>query len=159
MKKVKLLLKMIRQILSIFISLIVSSVIFVYKKINYLLSLPYLIGRRFKSFFKETRSILRESLFALLICAIGGLCAGIFLVKMEYYLTAFPGLLVIIPGAIGMRGNIFGALGSRLGSNLHIGLLSHEFKGSKLLCCCSLILFLRLVGLAFFNSDCVHKFL
>ncbi|MBZ9570475.1 magnesium transporter [Methanobrevibacter sp. TMH8] len=125
--------KMIRRIASILVSFIINSVIFVYKKINYLFSIPYVIGHRFKSFFKETNSIIRESLLALLICAIGDLCAGIFLGKMSFYLTAFPGLMVIIPGAIGMRGNIFGALGSRLSTNLHIGLLSPEFKRSKIL--------------------------
>jgi len=77
--------------------------------------------------------VLRESLLALLISVIGGLFAGIFLGKMAFFLTAFPGLLVLIPGAIGMRGNIFGALGSRLSTNLHIGLLSPELKRSKIL--------------------------
>lgn len=48
-------------------------------------------------------------------------------------LAILPGLLVLIPGAIGMRGNIFGALGSRLGSNLHIGTLSPELKKSPVL--------------------------
>lgn len=48
-------------------------------------------------------------------------------------LAILPGLLVLIPGAIGMRGNIFGALGSRLGSNLHIGTLSPELKKSAIL--------------------------
>jgi len=132
-KKIKLLLKTIRNILSIIILFIVNSIIFIYKKINYLFSIPYLISNRFKSFFKETNSIIRESLAALLICAVGDLAAGIILGNMEFFLVSFPGLLVIIPGAIGMRGNIFGALGSRLSSNLHIGLLSPEFKRSKLL--------------------------
>jgi len=77
--------------------------------------------------------VLRESLLALSVSVIGGLCAGIFLGKMTFFLTAFPGLLVLIPGAIGMRGNIFGALGSRLSTNLHIGLLSPELKRSKIL--------------------------
>jgi mgtE-like transporter len=36
-------------------------------------------------------------------------------------LTALPGLLVLIPAAIGMRGNIFGALGSRLGTGINTG--------------------------------------
>ncbi len=133
MKKVKLLLKMIRQISAVLVSVIVNSVIYVYKKINYLLSIPFLVGSRFRSFFKETNSVIRESLLALLICAIGDLFAGIILGKMTFFLTAFPGLLVIIPGAIGMRGNIFGALGSRLSTNLHIGLLTPEFKRSKVL--------------------------
>ncbi len=77
--------------------------------------------------------MLREAFIALLICAIGDLFAGIILGNMTSFLAAFPGLLVIIPGAIGMRGNIFGALGSRLATNLHIGLLSPEFKRSKIL--------------------------
>ncbi|OQD59351.1 putative cation transporter [Methanobrevibacter arboriphilus JCM 13429 = DSM 1125] len=133
MKKIKLLLKMIRQIFSIIISFIVNSFIFIYRKINYIFSIPYLIGHRFKYFFKETNNVLREAFIALLICAIGDLFAGIILGNMTSFLAAFPGLLVIIPGAIGMRGNIFGALGSRLATNLHIGLLSPEFKRSKIL--------------------------
>jgi mgtE-like transporter len=32
-----------------------------------------------------------------------------------------PGLLVLVPAAIGMRGNIFGALGSRLATSIHAG--------------------------------------
>lgn len=77
--------------------------------------------------------MLREAFIALLICAIGDLFAGIIIGNMTSFLAAFPGLLVIIPGAIGMRGNIFGALGSRLATNLHIGLLSPKFKRSKIL--------------------------
>ena len=52
---------------------------------------------------------------------------------MTNQLEILPGLLVLIPGAIGMRGNIFGALGSRLGSNLHIGTLTPELKKSEIL--------------------------
>ena len=36
-------------------------------------------------------------------------------------LEALPGLLVLVPAAIGMRGNVFGALGSRLGTAVHTG--------------------------------------
>ena len=32
-----------------------------------------------------------------------------------------PGLIVLVPAAIGMRGNVFGALGSRLGTQIHAG--------------------------------------
>ncbi len=74
-----------------------------------------------------------ETFTALFICAIGDLIAGILLSGMTDTLAILPGLLVLIPGAIGMRGNIFGALGSRLGSNLHIGTLSPELKKSPVL--------------------------
>ncbi len=91
------------------------------------------LSRKFGSFFRDSRRILGESFVALFICAIGDLIAGIFLGKMSPMLESYPGLLVLIPGAIGMRGNIFGALGSRLGSGLHIGVLSPELRRSDVL--------------------------
>ncbi|WP_407432265.1 magnesium transporter [Methanobrevibacter sp.] len=85
----------------------------------------------FQDFFSEHKSVLKESFIALLICALGDLFAGIILGNMTFFLETFPGLLVIIPGAIGMRGNIFGTFASRLSTNLHIGILSPEFKFSE----------------------------
>ena len=85
----------------------------------------------FPAFIKEHDSIIKESFIALLICALGDLFAGIILGNMTFFLKAFPGLLVIIPGAIGMRGNIFGSLASRLSTNLHIGMISPKFEFSK----------------------------
>ena len=85
----------------------------------------------FPDFVSEHKSIIKESLIALLICAIGDLCAGVILGKMTFFLETFPGLLVIIPGAIGMRGNIFGSFASRLSTNLHIGIISPKFEFSE----------------------------
>ena len=132
-RKIKSLLKMIRHITHILMIIIVNSVVFIFKKIHYLFSIFKLAGNRFNLICSDNKSFFKESILALLICAVGGLFAGIILGNMTYFLETFPGLMVLIPGAIGMRGNIFGALGSRLGSNLHIGTLSPEFKRSKLL--------------------------
>ena len=85
----------------------------------------------FQDFLKEHDSVIKESFIALLICALGDLFAGIVLGKMTFFLEAFPGLLVIIPGAIGMRGNIFGSFASRLSTNLHIGMISPKFELSE----------------------------
>jgi len=85
----------------------------------------------FSDFYDEHRSVIKEGLIALFICAIGDLIAGIILGKMTFFLETFPGLLVIIPGAIGMRGNIFGSFASRLSTNLHIGIISPEFEFSE----------------------------
>lgn len=85
----------------------------------------------FSDFYKEHDYVIKEGLIALLICAVGDLIAGIILGKMTFFLETFPGLLVIIPGAIGMRGNIFGSFASRLSTNLHIGLISPEFEFSE----------------------------
>ena len=85
----------------------------------------------FPQFVSEHKSTIKESLIALLICAVGDLCAGVILGKMTFFLEAFPGLLVIIPGAIGMRGNIFGSFASRLSTNLHIGIITPKFEFSE----------------------------
>lgn len=97
------------------------------------LSIPFLITGKITRFYKDVSRVLGETFTALLICAIGDLIAGIILSGMTSQLEILPGLLILIPGAIGMRGNIFGALGSRLGSNLHIGTLTPELKKSEIL--------------------------
>ena len=85
----------------------------------------------FPDFISEHSSVIKESFIALLICALGDLFAGIILGNMTFFLETFPGLLVIIPGAIGMRGNIFGSFASRLSTNLHIGIVSPKFELSE----------------------------
>ncbi len=101
--------------------------------IRKIIELPSLLAATLRSFLEDTNSVITESLISLLICAFGCLFTGIILGNMEFYLETFPGLMVIIPGAIGMRGNIFGSFGSRLSTHLHIGTLSPEFKRSDIL--------------------------
>ena len=69
---------------------------------------------------------LRESVPVLLICGLGLLAAGSLFGRMVGTLEDHPGLLVLIPAIIGMRGNISTALGSRLGSASHLGLIDME---------------------------------
>jgi len=57
---------------------------------------------------------LKQALAALLVSSAGDLLAGVTLGAISDTLALLPGLLVLVPAAIGMRGNIFGALGSRL---------------------------------------------
>jgi mgtE-like transporter len=66
---------------------------------------------------------LRQAFGALLIASFGGLVAGLTFGAITGTLEELPGLLVLVPAAIGMRGNIFGALGSRLGTSIHTGTL------------------------------------
>lgn len=89
------------------------------------------VGSSISEFFEDHKANIREGLLALLICAVGDLIAGIILGKMTFFLETFPGLLVMIPGAIGMRGNIFGSFASRLSTNLHIGVISPKFELSE----------------------------
>ena len=61
------------------------------------------------------------------------LTAGLFLSSLTDYLTLLPGLMIVLYAAIGMRGTIFGAMGSRLGTAMHIGTFELSFrKGSVL---------------------------
>lgn len=69
----------------------------------------------------------REASVALTVSAVTGLLAGLVLGYMSGTLKMLPGLMVLIPPAIAMRGNIFGALGSRLGTAMHIGVYSTEW--------------------------------
>ncbi len=67
---------------------------------------------------------LRESLIALILSALTSVFAGLFLGTSGETFLLVPGLILLVPAAIGMRGNIFAALGSRLGSALHLGAVS-----------------------------------
>ena len=64
---------------------------------------------------------IRQSLVALGFSSLTAVVAGGFLAAMTGTLERYPGLLVLVPAAIGMRGNIFGALGSRLATSIHAG--------------------------------------
>ena len=127
------LMKMIRQFGHSTVMFVVNFILFLFNIIRKIIELPSLLAATLRSFLKDTNSVITESLISLLICAFGCLFTGIILGNMEFYLETFPGLMVIIPGAIGMRGNIFGSFGSRLSTHLHIGTLSPEFKRSDIL--------------------------
>ncbi len=63
----------------------------------------------------------RQSLTALGLSTLTSLAAGVTLGAITGTLERLPGLLVLVPASIGMRGNIFGALGSRLSTSIHTG--------------------------------------
>src|SRR3954469_5796612 len=79
------------------------------------------LGRRVRSVLGEDSASLVQGLAALLVSSAGDLLAGLTLGAITNTLADLPGLLVLVPAAIGMRGNIFGALGSRLGTAIHTG--------------------------------------
>ncbi len=71
--------------------------------------------------FGTDASASRQSLLALLASAIVAVVAGLLLAAITDTLEELPGLLLLIPAAIALRGNVFGALGSRLGTAIHAG--------------------------------------
>src|SRR5436853_2235230 len=79
------------------------------------------VGARFVAFLRADFAGVRAGFVALLISSGGDLVTGLTLASITHTLVALPGLFILIPAAIGMRGNIFGALGSRLGTQIHAG--------------------------------------
>jgi mgtE-like transporter len=81
-------------------------------------------GARLRALLGTDAASIRQGLAALLVSSGGDLLAGLTLGAITGTLADLPGLLVLVPAAIGMRGNIFGALGSRLGTSIHAGTFS-----------------------------------
>jgi len=82
-------------------------------------------------YWRAERHTLAQGGVANLISSGGDLLVGLALAFMSNRLIKLPGLFVLIPAAIGMRGNVFGALGSRLGTGMHAGLfqVSRDRRG------------------------------
>jgi mgtE-like transporter len=83
--------------------------------------LPRRLGARFVALLRADFPGVRAGFVALLISSATGLIAGITLGKISTTLEDLPGLIILVPAAVGMRGNVFGALGSRLGTSVHAG--------------------------------------
>jgi mgtE-like transporter len=68
------------------------------------------------------KDLIGQSLPLLIICGMGEIIVGSFFGQMD--LESLPGLIVLVPAVIGLRGNISIALGSRLGSGFHLGVIT-----------------------------------
>jgi mgtE-like transporter len=72
------------------------------------------------------KDLFKQSLPLLILCGIGGLFTGNILAIMSPLFQSIPGLFIIVPGVIALRGNISTAFGSRLGSAYHLGIISEH---------------------------------
>ncbi|WFN34880.1 magnesium transporter [Methanogenium sp. S4BF] len=70
---------------------------------------------------------------ALLICAFAASAAGIYLGSVSDVIYLLPGLMVMVPPSINMRGSISGVLASRLSSSMHLGAFDVEFSRESVL--------------------------
>jgi len=79
----------------------------------------------------NVRAIVIQGLAILLLCAIIEILAGNVLESMKEQLAvALPGLILAIPPLLDLRGNINGALASRLGTALHTGVIEPKLSMS-----------------------------
>jgi mgtE-like transporter len=76
----------------------------------------------------EEKESLRQGFAALFLSSTGELVAGIALAGIAGIMNELVGLAVLIPAAIGMRGAIFGAMGSRLSTAIQTGLFSFNLR-------------------------------
>lgn len=77
-------------------------------------------------------AIVREVLPFEILAIAGGVAAGIVLSGMTSEIERIPGLLILVPAVLGMRGNITSALGSRLGTAVHMGLITRIERNPEL---------------------------
>ncbi len=98
-----------------------------------LLSVPRLAWRPLGGLLGPAVSDAGQSLGALAFSATTSLITGLTLASFTDTLERYPGLLLFIPAAIGLRGNIFGPLGSRLSTALQAGTLTWSRRPDSLL--------------------------
>jgi len=79
-------------------------------------------------YLSEEKESLRQGFAALFLSSAGELVAGLVLASISDTLNELIGLAVLIPAAIGMRGAIFGAMGSRLSTSIQTGLFELNLR-------------------------------
>lgn len=90
-------------------------------------------AKRLVGYWRSERRTLRQGLVALALSTLASFVAGLTLGSITDTLDALPGLLVLIPASVGMRGTIFGAIGARLGTGIHAGLFEATLRRNGML--------------------------
>ncbi|HEX5627654.1 MAG TPA: magnesium transporter [Actinomycetota bacterium] len=80
------------------------------------------------AYWRAEQRTLRQGLVALALSTLAGFIAGLTLAHITGTLQDLPGLIVLIPAAVGMKGTIFGAIGARLGTANVAGLLEPTLR-------------------------------
>ncbi|HET6950106.1 MAG TPA: magnesium transporter [Acidimicrobiales bacterium] len=76
---------------------------------------------RLRALLRSDAAGVRQGLVALGLNSSTSLLAGAFLGAITGTFERYPGLLVLVPAAIGLRGNIFGSVGNRVSTSIHAG--------------------------------------
>ncbi len=75
----------------------------------------------------------KEIFLSQILSIIGGLIAGTILVIYTDKILLLPGILIILPGLLEMRGNISGSFASRLSSGLYLGIVNPKKIKTKII--------------------------
>ena len=90
-------------------------------------------ARRVYRTLRAERRTLQQGVAALALSTGAGFVAGLILGSITGTLELLPGLLVLIPASVGMRGMIFGAMGARLGTGIAAGVFEPTLRRDGLL--------------------------
>jgi len=82
---------------------------------------PIDLTRRLLALLGPSTDGARQSLVSLCLNSSTSLVAGAVLGAITGTFERLPGLLVLVPAAIGLRGNVFSSLGNRLSTAIHLG--------------------------------------
>lgn len=82
---------------------------------------------------KKTIREFEEILVSEFISVTGGVLAGAMLAQAVDKIAALPGILILLPGFLAMRGNISGSLAARLSAALHLGMLKKPQHNGRFL--------------------------
>lgn len=93
---------------------------------------PQWIGRVL-GYWRAERRTIKHGLVSLVIATFGALAAGVALAAITGTLRNVTGLLVLLPAANYMRGSIFGAMSSRLGTSIHTGMFESSRRHDNVL--------------------------
>ncbi|MCI0636100.1 MAG: magnesium transporter [Actinobacteria bacterium] len=85
-------------------------------------------ARSLLSLWRAERRTRRQGLVALVLSTLAAFAAGLTLSAITGTLEELPGLLILIPAAVGMRGVISGATGARLGTSIATGLFEVSWR-------------------------------
>ena len=85
-------------------------------------------ARRLWAYWRAERRTFRQGLAALFLSTFASFAAGLTLGAMTGTLEELPGLFILIPASVGMRGVISGTTGARLGTSIAAGLFDVSLR-------------------------------
>ena len=94
---------------------------------------PDRIARRLVDLLGPTGGAARQSLVALGFNSLTSFGAGAMLVAFLDDWRSIPPMLILVPAAIGLRGNVFSTFGNRLSTSIHTGAFRVSFRSDSVL--------------------------
>lgn len=94
---------------------------------------PDRLAGRLVDLLGPTGGAARQSVYALGLNSVTSFAAGAMLVGFEATWRSYSPMLIMVPAAIGLRGNVFSTLGNRLSTAIHTGTFRVSFRRDSVL--------------------------